>query len=174
MWARVHTVCPLAAHGAICLKEEEILPRLGMTGPASPYHRKAKAARCPRLALKDTRVKLWCGRSSPLLPHDNEDQLLSTGDRILRKASTVSREGSQSWVFALSASHPMPQQQPRPYHHPLHILLSISLEPWLTPNLWRTIKSYFYRKLFHRKCLVQKTKMPYKVSLFSSPLFLRI
>lgn len=81
----------------------------------------------------------------------------------------LSREGSQSWVFALPASYPIPLQQPGPYHHPLHILLSISLQPWLTPNLWRTIKYYFYRKLFHRKCLFQKTKMPYEVSLPFSP-----
>lgn len=63
-----------------------------------------------------------------------------------------------------SHSHTITPSTSPPPHLPLHILLSISLQPWLTPNLWRTIKSYFYRKLFHRKCLFQKTKMPYGVS----------
>lgn len=56
---------------------------------------------CLRLALKDIRMRLWCGASSPPLPHDNEDQLLSTGDGILGKVSPISRAGSQSWGFCL-------------------------------------------------------------------------
>lgn len=80
-------------------------------------------------------MRLGNGGSSPPFPHANEDQLLSTGDRIFKKVLPISREGSQSWDSVPSASYPIPQQQLTPYHHPLHILLSISLEAWLTPNL---------------------------------------
>lgn len=103
---------------------------------ASPHQQKGNAPHCLWLALKDARMRLGkVDPPPPLLPHVNEDQLLSTGDRNFRKVLPVSRQGSQSWDFVLSASYPTLQQQLRPYHHPLHILLSISLEPWLTPNL---------------------------------------
>lgn len=90
--ARIHAVCPLTTHRAICLKEEETSPRLGTVGPAFPHHRKDSAACCPRLALKDARMRLWCGGSSPPLPHDNEEQLLSTGEASRRVCLSQERE----------------------------------------------------------------------------------
>ena len=59
----------------------------------------------------------------------------------------------QSWgsgLLSFQSLPPVAKAVPRP--HP-NSSLSVSLKPWLTPNLRSTIKPYFYRKLFHRKCL---------------------
>lgn len=71
------------------------------------------------------------------------------------------REGLVSSASCLSPAVAKAAPSPQP-----NSAFRVSLEHWLTPNLWRTIKSYFYRKLFHLKCLFQKTKRHINCLLF--------
>lgn len=118
------------------------------TPPCQPPKRKGSAANWPGPGLRGIAMQLGGGR----VPQ-REPATWERGLEPSRKPSHTPEGEGQSWgsgLLSFPSFPPTAKAVPRP--HP-NSSLSISLKPWLTPNLWSTIKSHFYRKLFRWECL---------------------
>lgn len=131
--AGVHTVCPLAAHWAICLEEGITSPRPHLPHQYPPPH---PTPPCQSPKRKGSAVN-WPGPGLSKGHHNaarrcqgspKENQLLGRGGLSLPESLPIPQRGKvRAGVLVSSASHPFPQQ-PRLCHDPIQILLSAF--PW--------------------------------------------